>query len=251
MGFMLYKINYYHYRCNSRLGETVMPPGDAPSHKNTTDFSPSQQKISPSGAGTAQSHITVRKEENEGSRIPVLLPRAYKSEPHISVKPPLHSPHHKNGGTTMSVDKHDNSARPRRGLARTDFSHGNGDNQGKGDIRDEQQRDTGSVPSGMQGEGDIKPDKSSTKDDSEFSTLCLSLLGNTNSSAGGDTSHANSLSMEEKTPKEVSVELDDDIMNEPFPVMEFCSTPRNSPTLEVVDNQDIPEDVSMSSEGHI
>ena len=232
-----------------------MPPGDAPSHKITTDFSPSQPKMSPSGAGMAQSHVpqnnTLRREENEGSRIPILLPRAYKSEPHISVKPPLHSPHHKNGGSAISIDKNDNSTRPRRGIARTDFSHGNGDNLGKGDIREEQ-RDTGSVPSGMQGEGDIKHDKSSTKDDSEFSTLCLSMLGNTNSSAGGDTSHANSVSTEEKAPKEFSVELDDDIMNEEFPAMEFCSTPRNSPTLEEeAINPDIPEDVSMSNDGHI
>ena len=224
-----------------------MPPGDAPSHKITTDFSTSQPKMSPSGAGSTQSHITLRREENEGSRIPVLLPRAYKSEPHISVKPPLHSPRHKNGGAATSIDNNDNSTRPRRGLTRTDFSHGIGDNLGKGDIREEQ-RDTGSVPSGMQGEGDIKQDKSSTKDDSEYSMLCLSMLGNTNSLAGGDTSHANSVSTEEKTPKEFSAELDDDIMNEEFPAMEFCSTPRNSPTLEVTGNPDIPEDVSMRKE---
>ena len=247
MDFTLYKMNYYHYRCTPRLGETVLPPGDAQSHKITTDFSTSQPKMSLSGAGMAQSHITLRREENEGSRIPVLLPRAYKSEPHISVKPPLHSPHHKNGGSAISIDKNDNSSRPRRGVTRSDYSQGNGDILGKGDIREEQ-RDTGSVPSGMQGEGDIKHDTSLTKDDSEFSTLCLSMLGNTNSSAGDDTSHANSVSTEEKTPKEVSVELDDDIMNEPFPVMEFCSTPRNSPTLEVAVNPDIPEDVSMRKE---
>ena len=230
----------------------------------TTTSAPLLAEPYQSPGGTTMPHVMEKtsesKDDHEGSRIPILLPRVNKSDPLVSAKQPRrNSLRHKSVGAVTSGGK--NSPRQQRSISRMDFSQAeqdastppgeNGGKHGDDPCQEMQERPLNpkclpAVP-GLQGEGDVQPlnrSKTSSKNSSEFSTLSLSMLYNSESSAGGDTSHTNSSATEKAIKHGGSVEMDDDIMNEKFPEIDFCSTPRkNSLSLE---DAETAEDVSVS-----
>jgi len=197
------------------------------------------------------------REDHEGSRIPILLLRAKKSEPVVSGKHPRrNSPRHKSDSAVPSGGKTENPARQRRGVSRGDYpdsgaSASPGEN-GRKDWDDHVTKEDPGGPKcppvvpGLLGQGDIQSLNGSKTSASEMSTLALSILYNSQSSAGGDTSHVNGVAIEKQSSKDGgSVDIDGDIMNERFPDMDYCSTPKKSNTsLEDADTSDIGEDVS-------
>ena len=209
---------------------------------------------------TAENTCETR-EDHEGSRIPILLPRAKKSDPVVSGNQPRrNSPRHKSDSAVPSGGKMENLARQRRGVPRGDYpdsgaSASSGEN-GRKDWDDHVTKEDPGDPKcppvvpGLLGQGDIQSLNGSKTSTSEMSTLALSILYNSQSSAGGDTSHVSGAAIEKQSSKDGGcVDIDDDITNERFPDMDYCSTPKkNNTSLEDADTSDIAEDVSHSHE---